>query len=105
MFESFLRANKYSDGSLMMKTNRIMTAAVVFIAIVQVYMLVQQHRSSQIITRPPVVSDAPKGSSMDLKGLQAQGSQDAKVVLVEFSDYECPFCARHSTSVAKELNK
>lgn len=33
------------------------------------------------------------------------GQKDAKVTLVEFSDYECPFCKRHFDQVYPQLKK
>lgn len=42
---------------------------------------------------------------VDLVDFPVKGSAQAKAVVVEFSDYECPFCARHATTVLPELMK
>ncbi len=37
----------------------------------------------------------PAKATIDISGAPARGSDRAIVTLVEFSDYECPFCIRH----------
>ncbi len=55
------------------------------------------------VTSPSPISDPPPGATLNLRGMPTLGGPDAAVVLVEFSDYECPFCKRHVRGVMKEL--
>lgn len=52
-------------------------------------------------TRP--VAKAPK--EMSLNDPYFMGEDDARVMVVEFTDYQCPFCARHSKNVFPEIKK
>lgn len=43
-------------------------------------------------------------ASINLAGGQFKGSTTSPVVLVEFSDYECPYCIRHFTQVMPQID-
>jgi protein-disulfide isomerase len=47
----------------------------------------------------------PAGQTIDIAGAPAQGSPTARVALVEFSDYECPFCIRHFTQTMPKIEE
>lgn len=51
----------------------------------------------------PRVQDAPTNTILDTEGMPSLGSGDAPIVLVEFSDFECPFCKRHARGVMSLL--
>jgi protein-disulfide isomerase len=40
-----------------------------------------------------------------ITGAPVMGDTDAKVTLIEYSDYQCPFCARHSKQTMPEIIK
>jgi protein-disulfide isomerase len=41
--------------------------------------------------------------TIDVKGAPALGPEDARVVIVEFADFECPFCKRMVPTIDKAL--
>ena len=43
--------------------------------------------------------------SIDIDGSPRKGSAEAKVTLVEFSDFQCPFCARVGPTLAQIEDK
>ena len=42
---------------------------------------------------------------LDVNDAPAKGDAEAKVTLVEFTDYQCPFCSRHVNSVLPQFMK
>jgi protein-disulfide isomerase len=48
---------------------------------------------------------APTRAKLDLGGFQMLGSKDAPYTLVEFTDYQCPFCRQFHVNVFNELKK
>ena len=49
------------------------------------------------------LAQAPPPASMQIAGEPAKGSASAKVVVIEFSDYQCPYCASYSTEVLPQI--
>jgi protein-disulfide isomerase len=49
--------------------------------------------------------EAFKGALVTVDGAAIHGRQDARVTIVEFSDYQCVFCGRHSRDTFPEIDR
>jgi protein-disulfide isomerase len=45
------------------------------------------------------------GMMVNVAGKQTRGDRNAKLTLIEFTDYECPFCGRHFRETAPKILK
>ena len=59
------------------------------------------------VPRPgPGAPAEPKGPiTVNTEGSPSQGNAEARVTMIEFSDYECPFCGRFYTDAYAQLKK
>jgi protein-disulfide isomerase len=53
-------------------------------------------------TPPSPVAEMPAVMLRNL-GSRVKGASTARIAIVEFSDYECPFCRQHASGVYREL--
>jgi len=90
-----------------MKLDRVVIVVLVLSVLMQGTIMYRQRRQfpSSFPARPSPVQDVHNHSQIEIDGLPIRGKKEAKVVLMEFSDYECPFCARHAKGVGQDLLK
>jgi protein-disulfide isomerase len=55
--------------------------------------------------RPPPGPDPDKAHEIPVGGSPVKGPENAPVTIVEFSDYQCPFCARSEPVVAQVVRE
>ena len=47
----------------------------------------------------------PQNVNLELGKSPARGNASAKLTMIEFSDYQCPFCSRHFRETIPQINK
>jgi len=73
------------------------------IAVVTAVVLVRQDSRAQ--RRPVRTEPALPTAPISIEDGNHRGRDNAKVVLIEFSDFECPYCARYALEIHPEVNR
>ena len=67
----------------------------------QLTVIYRQMSGPPLRSRLSAVRDV--SGSVSIAGMPRQGAETARVVIVEFADYECPYCRRHALNTMAEI--
>ena len=66
--------------------------------------LLQQRSPTAAAPSPPAAANLD-AIDLTIEGAHVKGSPQARVTIVEFSDYQCPFCARHAQQTMAQIER
>ena len=66
---------------------------------------IRQLLEQQQVKAPPAREEQAARVKLNLEGFAMLGSKEAPLTIVEFTDYQCPFCQRFHTTAFPELKK
>lgn len=55
--------------------------------------------------QPSLPNVRPESAILNFEGLPFKGDKNAKLTIVEFSDYQCPFCSKHALETLPQIEK
>jgi protein-disulfide isomerase len=86
--------------------NRLVVGLLVLTVVVQMLILYrQQNAPPQLPTRSAVEAIADRSLKVSVDRAPKLGKSGAKVALIEFADFECPFCRKHASTVLPLLKE
>jgi protein-disulfide isomerase len=66
---------------------------------------IRQLLEQQQVKAPPAREEKTARAKLNLEGFAMLGSKEAPLTIVEFTDYQCPFCQRFHTTSFGDLKK
>src|SRR5262245_31619718 len=64
----------------------------------------EEIRAILLRAREGPLVETPSNLDLSLEGVPTRGADAARLVVVEFTDYQCPFCARHVRQTIPQLD-
>ena len=84
----------------------VLETGTTLVVLVASILVIRQVLTTPAAARPPLRPEIQlPDSAVSLEGAKLKGSEQAKVVLIEYSDFQCPFCTRFATQVLPVLEK
>jgi protein-disulfide isomerase len=81
----------------------VTTVAVAVAAVLLIWRLIEPVRPTTKANVPAV--EEISAMDIDISDAHGMGSSSSAVVLIEFTDFECPFCARHATETFERIEE
>ena len=66
---------------------------------------IQELKDSAQLRNGDAPGEAPPDFNMSIKDAAVKGSSDAKLTVIEFSDFECPYCGRYMRDSHPQLER
>ena len=99
------------SDTITLKKDTIWKASTVILALVVIWMVAFDGGSdSNVINSPPTAGNVPSAAvAVDMEDLidddAIKGDADSPVTIVEWSDYECPFCTKFYDQTFSQINE
>jgi len=87
-------------------TNRLVITLLLLTVAIQMLILYRQQTAVPTLpARSAVEAIADRGLTMSVENAPRLGRHEAKIAIIEFADFECPFCRKHANTVLPLLKE
>src|SRR3989344_3394454 len=92
-----------SDETITMKKSTLMIASIV--VVFAFGFLLGRYVFPEVVTGAAAATGQPQAAAATADDDPVLGNQNAKVTIIEFSDYQCPFCRKFWTDTLPQIKK